>query len=484
MSKDSTPIDGDRVQGAPASRVVPWSFGGGVPKGWVWVHPDLAHEHLQRLLKSVFPEALERNRLIVETPGGTLTADAETNALREVIEEHAPEEHEGPIPLEKLGSDIAAGRHVVQDLVPDGQLVTIVGEEGEGKSTLGWQIACEVSSGKPVGGHFEVPEQVAPVLIVDVEQTEEDAVILRDDMRTRGLNTEGVFWLDANGREFDKPDDKKWLTHWVRALQPRLIILDTGTEAVTKPREDESVKLLFIALHSYLKNDGVRAVIMLAQPRKRGQDAPTSRRFDDLFGSRVWKGRSSAVLYLQQDRLTVWKQRGGYLRRRWNGTVGRIVRSDTRPTVILGPQTKEDAEADRRATILKTVAAEPGAHSKSSLLEEKLKVSGRDRPEWSSTVEALIREGEIRPEAGTTSCIPPSPPRHRPEIPGGLRAAPTSEQDHAPLRKYTGGRPPEWSDAPRRRVYGGLGRAGTVGGVRTRRLASAETGVRNRVCAD
>jgi hypothetical protein len=128
------------------------------------------------------------------------------------------------------------------------------------------------------------------VLIVDVEQTEEDAVILRDDMCARGLDTDGVFWLEANGRAFDNPDDKNWLTRWVRALQPRLIILDTATEAVTKPREDESVKLLFIALHSYLKNDGVRAVIMLAQPRKRGQDAPTSRRFDDLFGSRVWKG--------------------------------------------------------------------------------------------------------------------------------------------------------------------------------------------------
>lgn len=147
MSKDSAPTDRDRVQGAPASRVVPWSLGGGVPEGWVWVHPDVAGAHLKRFLEPLFREEFERDRLIVETPGGTLTADAETNVLREVIEEHEPEEHEGPIPLEELGRKVAAGRHVVQDLVPDGQLVTIVGEEGEGKSTLGWQIACEVSSG-------------------------------------------------------------------------------------------------------------------------------------------------------------------------------------------------------------------------------------------------------------------------------------------------------------------------------------------------
>ncbi len=122
------------------------------------------------------------DRFAVLTPGGTLTADAETNVLREVVEEYEPEEQEGPIPLDALGREVGAGRHVVQDLVPEGQLVTIVGEEGEGKSTLGWQIACEASSGKPVGGRFDVPEPVAPVLIVDVEQTEEDAVILRNVM--------------------------------------------------------------------------------------------------------------------------------------------------------------------------------------------------------------------------------------------------------------------------------------------------------------
>ena len=234
------------------------------------------------------------------------------------------------------------------------------------------------------------------MLIVDVEQTEEDAVILRNDMVGRGLDGSGVFWLDANGRALDVPDDKKWLTRWVRALRPQLIILDTGTETVTKAREDESVKPLFIALHGYQKNEDVRAVILLAQPRKRSQDAPSSRRFDDLFGSRVWKGRSSAVLYLERERLSVWKQRGGYLKRRWGGTVGWIERSDTEPTLILGPKSAAEAGDERRAAILSAVAAEPGSHSKTSLIEDELKVNGHDRPEWRKTVDALIREGRIR----------------------------------------------------------------------------------------
>jgi len=272
-----------------------------------------------------------------------------------------------------------------------------------------------VSSGKPVGGHFEVPEPVAPVLIVDVEQTEEDAVILRNDMVERGLDGSGVFWLDANGRAFDVPEDKAWLTKWVRALRPQLILLDTGTEAVTKPREDDSVKPLFIALHGYMKNDGVRAVIMLAQPRKRSQDAVGARRFDDLFGSRVWKGRSSAVLYLQQDRLTVWKQRGGYLKRRWGGVVGQIVRSDTAPTLILGPKSATEAHADRETIILKAVAEAPGNHSKTSLIEDELKINGHERQEWRNVVDSLVRSGRIRAEGRHNKLYPapsaPTPPQ-------------------------------------------------------------------------
>jgi AAA domain len=335
----------------------------------------------------LYPEATDGDLLIVETPGGTLTADAETHALLDIVEER-----EGPIPFDQLDGDIAVGRHVVKDLIPEGQLVTIVGEEGVGKSTLAWQIACEVSSSKLVGGTFEVPEPVAPVLIVDVEQTREDAVILRNDMVARGLDGSGVFWLDANGRAFDTIDDQRWLTRYVRALRPRLIILDTATEAVTRAREDESVKPLFILLHRYLKAEAVPAALLLAQPRKRSQEAKGDRGFDDVFGSRVWKGRSSAVLYLQQDRLTVWKQRGGYLRRRWGGTVGQVVRSDTGPTLILGPKSEAEARADRRETILKAVAAAPGVYSKTSLLEGKLGISGHHRPTWGEDVEALVTE--------------------------------------------------------------------------------------------
>ncbi len=330
---------------------------------------------------------------------GEVVEEAQAIAAEAAGEPPPPEDaedHFGPIPLGDLGRRVRPGEGVARDLLLDGQIVTVVGEEGEGKSTLAWQVACQLAAGEDVGGHFEVEEPVSPVLIVDVEQSEEDAVILRDDMVARGLKVDGVLWLDAQGKAFDTPADQKWLRAYVRAVRPLVVILDTGTESVTRPREDESVKPLFVFLNSLLKNEGVRTVVLTAQPRKRSKSEPDAgRRFDDLFGSRVWKGRSSAVLYLEERRIVVWKQRGGYLRRRWGTTIGQYVRSDDGPATIQGPRSDAEIEEERRSQVLITVGMKPGQLSKSSLIEEELRIPGPYRAAWRKTVEALIAKGQI-----------------------------------------------------------------------------------------
>lgn len=121
------------------------------------------------------------------------------------------------------------------------------------------------------------------------------------------------------------------------------------------------------------------------------------------------------MLYLERERLTVWKQRGGYLKRRWGGTVGQIVRSDTEPTLILGPKSAAEAGAERRATILSAVVAEPGSYSKTSLIEDELKINGHDRSEWRKAVDSLINEGQIRTDGRYSKLYPaqsaPTPPQ-------------------------------------------------------------------------
>lgn len=306
-----------------------------------------------------------------------------------------------PIPLEDLGKGQRTAKHVVEDLLPEGQIVTLVGEEGDGKSTLAWQIASEATSGGQVCDYFAVPAPVRRVLIVDVEQSEEDAAIIRDHLVAWGLDVSGVSWLSAQGKAFDNQEDSKWLASCIEWERPDLLILDTGTEAVSKPRDDESVKPLFNFLLEAMRHGGVRSVLMLAQPRKRLASAPgDERQFDDLFGSRVWKGRSSAVLHLGPGRLTVWKQRGEYLKKRWGKSTGeryvagQFVRTEQGPSVVRPPK----SEASRYERIISFVETRPGQYSKSSLVQDGLGMDRRTAAAKQATadVRRLVDSGELR----------------------------------------------------------------------------------------
>lgn len=295
-----------------------------------------------------------------------------------------------------LGNDRERVPDVVEDILREGQVVIIAGEEGAGKSTLAHEIAHGMVEGEVLGG-YKV-EGVERVLIVDVEQSEEDALIIRDELVERGFTpSANVYWVDAVGRFFDREDDKTWLREQVRSVQPQVVVLDTATEAVTKSREDESVKHLFILFGNLVRNDGLRAAIFLGQARKRSQDAEGPRQFDDLFGSRVWKGRSSAIFWIEGETFTVWKQRGSRLERRWGGrngdryATGRIVRTDG-PTELHGPLSRED----RRARIVEVIAENPGEYSKTSLIEHHLRItSDTERDRWRRDVDALVKEGAL-----------------------------------------------------------------------------------------
>jgi energy-coupling factor transporter ATP-binding protein EcfA2 len=296
-----------------------------------------------------------------------------------------------------LGNDRERKPDVVEDVLREGQVVIVAGEEGAGKSTLAHEIAHGMIVGEVLGGHKV--EGVERVLIVDVEQPEEDALIIRDELVERGFKPNAnVYWVDAVGRFFDREEDKTWLRELVRTVQPQVIILDTATEAVTKPRDDESVKHLFILFGSLVRNDGVRGVIFLGQARKRSQDAEGPRQFDDLFGSRVWKGRSSAIFWIEGDTFTVWKQRGSRLERRWGGrngdryASGRIVRHPDDPTELRGPLSTEE----RRRRICDVVTEHPDEYSKTSLIETHLRITGDvERNRWRKDVDALVADGVL-----------------------------------------------------------------------------------------
>jgi AAA domain-containing protein len=287
---------------------------------------------------------------------------------------------------------------LVEDLVPVDQNALVIAAPGGGKSTLAWTIAAQASQGSQVFGHFACPEPLR-VMIVDFEQSVGDVKILRNTVEAWGLDTSRIVWLTAIGRPLDVKENMAWLQERVEKHRPQLLVLDTATDAVRKPKDDESVRPMFDALALLKTRTGVAATLLLAHPRKRPSGTYEERVFDDLFGSVLWQTRTSASFFLEEDRVTVWKQRGGHLRRRWGKPVGQefvigeYVRSDdAAPT--MGPL-GEAAVERREAAILAVVEAEPDRWSQTSLVEDRLKVSGPRRAPFVDAVKRMVADGNL-----------------------------------------------------------------------------------------
>lgn len=343
---------------------------------------------------------------------------------------HADEQ---PIRIDALGEPGAPVKFVADALLPEGQVVLLCGEEGAGKSYIAWQIAGELTRGVPVLGAFAVPSPVRSVLIVDVEQSPEDVRIIRDEMVARGtIDPDApIYFLDANGRVFDNPDDFVWLVRTVQAVRPEVLILDTMTDAVSDPKNDEVVRALKFLCGRFLREEGVRVVIGLAQPRKLGGDGGR-RTFDSLFGSRMWKSFCSAAFWLTSDRLSVWKQRGRYVEKRWpkepgdrNVWVPLERPEEGAPTIVgskVGNQWAADArrmkaEEERRTKVVEVLAAADGLSTRAL----RKTVTGRNE-EIDATLASLEAEHLIE-NRGTdarsdwfvaTAPRAPTAPRARP----------------------------------------------------------------------
>ena len=298
--------------------------------------------------------------------------------------------------LDRVGVKHGKGqRHIARDFIIEDQVIGLCGEEGSGKSWCAYQIAGELTYPDGTGnglvlGTFELEEPLSSVMIVDFEQPEQDIALIRDEMVRRGvLDPTRIQLLSVVGAVLDRPEDAERIMADILGHSPEYLIFDTATEAVSKPREDESVKPLFTFLDVAKRGTSVRGALLLLEPRKRISGDFSGRQFDDLFGSRVWKGRPSAIFHLTQSRLTVWKQRGGYLTKRWGktstarfawGTVERVGETSMDgPPTLVGPPI-DDAEAkvardERRdrdilKALLQVLERHPGRFGKDALARQ------------------------------------------------------------------------------------------------------------------
>lgn len=288
--------------------------------------------------------------------------------------------------------------HLVQDLMPVGQVALWIAPPGGGKSTLAWLFASQASMGTKVFDAFDTPGRLR-VMVVDFEQTAADATILRDQMHRWKIDSSAFIWLPAADRPLDRQENVAWLCERVQKHRPHIVILDTATDAVSKPRDDESVRPMFNAVRRLMDEDGVQGMVLLAHLRKRPPGSDAERSLDDLFGSVLWATRTSAAFFLEEDALTVWKQRGNHLRRRFGKPASQpyvvldLVRSDDEPTRVNHTAAGRDEKVTTE--ILTVIDAEPDTYSATSLTEKRLRLSGARRPVYRGVIARLVVDGTL-----------------------------------------------------------------------------------------
>lgn len=342
---------------------------------------------------------------------------AAVRAILEAAEPYEPvrEPAEAPrveiIDINRLSERAAADDGIswlARGWIAEGTIVALAGEEGDGKTLFAEQTCRELLLGRPVAGYFQTGRPVGRILFVDTEMGSIESARRSLDLDRRGLTVPDgrLFYADcSDGLDLaGNADDRERLDEAIRAATPDLLWIDSGGNAVRDPKDDVEVKALF----NYLARCGVSAIGLTLHPRKRAQ-GEHGRRFDDLFGSREWKGRLHKALYLEDGRVVAWKDRGGHLRAAWPPSAG--VRSPhailerpglsddhAAPFQVRFEKGLDDAPADSsaiEARLLEVLGAKPGELTKSHLADT---LGGR-RKDSLRVVNRLLAAGRIGPNA-------------------------------------------------------------------------------------
>lgn len=309
---------------------------------------------------------------------------------------------------------------IVEGLWAAGSILTITAEEGFGKTMWADQLLRQLlRDEKPFDFFTAGAVQVGRVLFVDTEMEPEDGQERNAEMIRRGLGVDPdrYFWVYPTGLDLSQSTDARWLERQVVRAGASVVWIDSGANAVPNPADEEQVKPMFNNTSRLMRSTDVAGIAMTLHNRKRAQGSK-GRRFDDLYGAREWKGRSSVVLYAEGDRIQAWKDRGGRLRQSWGiapdknypeATLERpgLADDDAVPFRIARREwAAEPSQRDALAESVREVLAEhPGVYAKSAL-HEKL---GVRKQTAMAVVDDMIADGEVkRASNGKLHLIAPS----------------------------------------------------------------------------
>lgn len=295
---------------------------------------------------------------------------------------------------------------IIPGLWPVKSVLGIAGEEGDGKTLMAEQILRQLLRRETVLGFFDGGEATPKVvLFVDTEMEEDDATERNTAMETRGLGVSPgqLHWLSAGGLALDNPVDIAFVAAEVARVGADLLWIDSGINAVSEAEEGVPVKTLFNNLSRLMREQNLLGIGLTLHTRKRTQGAK-DRKFDDLFGSREWKGRLNTLVYIEGNKATSWKNRGGRLATLWESSPGKrphavlnrpgLLDEKVVPFVVTLSEDGVGADtAGIEAKVREVLSCSPNNFTKTSLAIE---VGGR-KEDALAVIAQLQEEGEVVP---------------------------------------------------------------------------------------
>jgi hypothetical protein len=161
-------------------------------------------------------------------------------------------------------------RFLVPDLIPLGHITVVYGAKAEGKSTVSYDWAARITSGRPMpfcGGHSI---SGGAILL----QAEDDLGTVRKSIEAAGGNANRVrVFSKQNWMHLDDPQDLGAIQRAAKEIDARLLVADPFSEFFGKTLKDEKVIRESFRLLRALATSLKMAVVLVGHFTKTGSSA-------------------------------------------------------------------------------------------------------------------------------------------------------------------------------------------------------------------
>lgn len=193
---------------------------------------------------------------------------------------------------------------LIENLIYDRDNVMLIGKEKANKSTLALQMVCNLTSGEPLFGQFNVPNAVDCVYLQAEGKRDNTKRNLRNMMKVVPCDPSKAKLLYYPSIQMNKPDGlNRVIAEIDNWRKPKLIVIDPLYQSMAGKIEEQEASSTMTANIRLLADRYECAILLLHhahRPRRNDSGEVIDEGDDSVFGSFVWKAFPDTVLLISK----------------------------------------------------------------------------------------------------------------------------------------------------------------------------------------